>query len=160
MPTLSDSIERYLKGRLSRAVEGVIEIRRSEVAEQFDCVPSQINYVLQTRFTPQRGYYVESRRGGGGYIRIMRLYVRRSPVTWDSVCEEIGDRACAERAEAIINRLVEIGRINARQATLIRAPCATRLRGWSRLGTRSSGPNSSARCCCWCFTRRGRAYAF
>lgn len=120
MPTLSDSIERYLKGRLSRAVEGVIEIRRSEVAEQFDCVPSQINYVLETRFTPQRGYYVESRRGGGGYIRIMRLYVRRSPVTWDSVCEEIGDRACAERAEAIINRLAEMGRINARQATLIR----------------------------------------
>ena len=81
MATLSDSIERYLKGRLSKAVEGVIEIRRSEVAEQFDCVPSQINYVLETRFTPQRGYYVESRRGGGGYIRIMESL--RAPLSDD-----------------------------------------------------------------------------
>ena len=120
MATLSDSIERYLKGRLSRAVEGVIEIRRSEVAEQFDCVPSQINYVLETRFTPQRGYYVESRRGGGGYIRIMRVYVRRSPTTWESICDEIGHRTTAQRAEAIVGRLEELGWIDSRSAALVR----------------------------------------
>ena len=111
--TLSDSIERYLKGRLSRAVEGVIEIRRSEIAERFDCVPSQINYVLETRFTPQRGYYVESRRGGGGYIRIMRVYVRRSPTTWESICEEIGQRTTTQKAESIVGRLEELGWIDA-----------------------------------------------
>lgn len=120
MSTLSDSIERYLKGRLSRAVEGVIEIRRSEIAERFDCVPSQINYVLETRFTPQRGYYVESRRGGGGYIRIMRVYVRRSPTTWESICEEIGQRTTTQKAESIVGRLEELGWIDARRAALIR----------------------------------------
>jgi len=118
--TLSDSIEKYLKGRLSRAVEGVIEIRRSEVAEQFDCVPSQINYVLETRFTPQRGYYVESRRGGGGYIRIMQIYVRQSQSAWESVCEEIGNRISAERAESLVARLEEIGALSPRRALLIR----------------------------------------
>ena len=120
MATLSDSIEKYLKGRLSRAVEGVIEIRRSEVAEQFDCVPSQINYVLETRFTPQRGYYVESRRGGGGYIRIMQIYVRQSQSAWESVCEEIGNRISAERAESLVARLEEIGALSPRRALLIR----------------------------------------
>lgn len=120
MGTLSDSIEKYLKARLSRAVEGVIEIRRSEVAEQFDCVPSQINYVLETRFTPQRGYYVESRRGGGGYIRIMQLYVRHPQSVWESVCEEIGNRIDAERAESLIARLEELGKLTPRRALLVR----------------------------------------
>lgn len=118
--TLSDSIERYLKGRLSRAVEGVIEIRRSEVAEQFDCVPSQINYVLETRFTPQRGYYVESRRGGGGYIRIMRIYLREKQSMWESVCEEIGESIDAARADSLVARLEEMGVLNARRALLVR----------------------------------------
>lgn len=120
MGTLSDSIEKYLKGRLSRAVEGVIEIRRSEVAEQFDCVPSQINYVLETRFTPQRGYYVESRRGGGGYIRIMRIYLRQTQSLWESVSEEIGSRISADRAESLVARLEELGVLSARRALLIR----------------------------------------
>jgi len=122
--TLSDSIERYLKGRLSRAVEGVIEIRRSEVAEQFDCVPSQINYVLETRFTPQRGYYVESRRGGGGYIRIMRIYLRQKQSMWESVCEEIGESIDAARADSLVARLEEMGVLNARRALLVRGRSA------------------------------------
>ena len=63
---ISDIIERYLKSILAEASQ--VEIKRSEVADQFDCVPSQINYVIKTRFTLQNGYLVESKRGGGGYI--------------------------------------------------------------------------------------------
>ncbi|MFR4177034.1 CtsR family transcriptional regulator [Lactococcus raffinolactis] len=67
----SDMIEKYLKELLSQAAE--IEIRRSEIAEHFGVVPSQINYVIKTRFTLPKGFEVESKRGGGGYIRIVRI---------------------------------------------------------------------------------------
>lgn len=121
MPTLSDAIERYLKRRLSGAVEGVIEIRRSEVAEQFDCVPSQINYVLETRFTPQRGYYVESRRGGGGYIRIVRVYVHNASLTWKEIRDEIGSEITAARADALLSSLRELGLLSEQRVSLIRS---------------------------------------
>lgn len=67
----SDMIEKYLKDLLAQAAE--IEIRRSEIAEHFGVVPSQINYVIKTRFTLPKGFEVESKRGGGGYIRIVRI---------------------------------------------------------------------------------------
>ena len=70
---LSDSIEEYLVKLLSLSSAQHIDIRRSELAGKFNCVPSQINYVLATRFTPEKGYLVESRRGGSGYIRIIRI---------------------------------------------------------------------------------------
>ena len=65
MSTLSNQIEQYLKELLARSQSGVLEIKRSDLAEAFTCVPSQINYVLATRFSPAQGYMVESRRGGG-----------------------------------------------------------------------------------------------
>ena len=68
---MSDLIESYLKNVLLS--NETVEIRRSEIADQFNCVPSQINYVINTRFTIQQGYVVESKRGGGGYIRIMKV---------------------------------------------------------------------------------------
>ena len=71
MATLSDLLENFI-GELMED-DGALEIQRNELAEQFRCAPSQINYVLATRFTLQRGYVVESRRGGGGYIRISRI---------------------------------------------------------------------------------------
>ncbi|MDR1605924.1 MAG: CtsR family transcriptional regulator [Streptococcaceae bacterium] len=67
----SDMIEKYLKELLSQAAE--IEIRRSEIAAYFGVVPSQINYVIKTRFTLPKGFEVESKRGGGGYIRIVKI---------------------------------------------------------------------------------------
>ena len=70
---MSDLIEEYLKKVLQE--EGKIEIQRNEIAEIFNCVPSQINYVINTRFTMQHGYDVESKRGGGGYIRIVKVQV-------------------------------------------------------------------------------------
>ena len=70
---ISDIIEKYLKQILADSEE--IEIRRSEIADLFDVVPSQINYVIKTRFTIQNGYVVESKRGGGGYIRIEKSQI-------------------------------------------------------------------------------------
>lgn len=72
MGSLTDLIETHLK-QLILSRGGLLEVRRSELAEHFGCAPSQINYVLLTRFTPERGYLVESRRGGAGYLRIRRL---------------------------------------------------------------------------------------
>ncbi|GAK30017.1 transcriptional regulator CtsR [Weissella oryzae SG25] len=71
---MSDDIEAYLKQILTQAQQ--VEIRRTEIAERFNVVPSQINYVIKTRFTIQKGYLVESKRGGGGYIRIGRFTLR------------------------------------------------------------------------------------
>ena len=66
---ISDLIAAFIAEELERA-DGVVELQRSDLAQRFDCVPSQINYVMSTRFSPERGYIVESRRGGNGYIRI------------------------------------------------------------------------------------------
>lgn len=73
MRNISDIIEEYLKEIMQRNDKQIIEIKRSEIADQFECVPSQINYVINTRFTLEKGYLVESKRGGGGYIRISRV---------------------------------------------------------------------------------------
>ena len=68
----SDSIEEYIKELLGQS--GTAEIQRSNLADAFQVVPSQINYVIKTRFTESRGYIVESKRGGGGYIRIVKIW--------------------------------------------------------------------------------------
>lgn len=77
--SLVAAIESYLKQLLRESPEGWIEVRRKEIAERFDCVPSQVTYVLNTRFNPKHGYLVESRRGGSGYIRIWKLSVAPRP---------------------------------------------------------------------------------
>lgn len=69
---LSNVIEAFIKEMIEKQ-DGEIELQRNELASHFSCVPSQINYVISTRFSPERGYIVESRRGGGGYIRITRV---------------------------------------------------------------------------------------
>ena len=73
MANLADIIEEYLRELLEQSVNDSIEIQRGELARVFQCVPSQITYVLEKRFSIDRGFVVQSRRGGGGYIRIMRL---------------------------------------------------------------------------------------
>ncbi len=73
MPTISKQIELYLKLLINDADGKIIEIQRNALAEHFNCVPSQINYVLSTRFTPDQGYCIETRRGGGGFVRIKKL---------------------------------------------------------------------------------------
>ena len=69
MARLSDMIEDFINALLNES-DGQLELQRNELADYFECAPSQINYVLATRFSVDRGYYIESRRGGGGYIRL------------------------------------------------------------------------------------------
>lgn len=121
MSTLAGRIEAYLKRLIESDREGQIEIRRCDLAESFQCVPSQINYVLETRFTPEKGYIVESRRGGGGYIRITSLELRRSIDLASSLYRQIGREIDEERADSLLTKLAEAGSIDQRRATLIRA---------------------------------------
>ena len=72
MAILSDHIEQFIKSLLEEYDE-MVELQRNELANYFSCAPSQINYVLATRFSPEKGYYVESKRGGGGYIKLVRV---------------------------------------------------------------------------------------
>lgn len=121
MSTLSTRIERHLKRLLQQDEDGVIEIRRCDLAEAFDCVPSQINYVLATRFTQEKGYLVESRRGGGGYIRITRAKVLHNDTLPSVIYRQIGRRLSEEDAEAFLQRLQQAGALDKRRVTLIRA---------------------------------------
>ncbi|MGI6038048.1 MAG: CtsR family transcriptional regulator [Limnochordia bacterium] len=120
MATLADAIERYLKRMLERAGEGVIEIRRVQLAEEFSCVPSQINYVLETRFTPEKGYIVESRRGGGGYIRIFRVLWGSPPHLFQHICDSIGEKINQRSADSLLTRLRELRALDEKQDALIR----------------------------------------
>lgn len=120
MGSLADYIEAYLKELLSGTPGGTIEIRRRELAEQFRCVPSQINYVLETRFPFEKGYLVESRRGGGGYIRIMRINWRTEKDLFAELTMLIGDAISSEKAEELLLRLVEAKILEEQEAALIR----------------------------------------
>ena len=102
---MSDLIAGFIQSALDDA-NGVLELQRSDLAQQFGCVPSQINYVMSTRFSPERGYIVESRRGGGGYIRITRVRVDRQTLLM-YVINSIGDTLDLASARAIIQNLTE-----------------------------------------------------
>lgn len=118
--SLARRIENYLKSLLMH--QEAIEIQRSELAEFFNCVPSQINYVLSTRFTPIQGYLVESRRGGGGYVKIIKI-------SWDvfphyflkNVYEDIEMGLEQWEAEGILKRFYEEKLITVREYNLLKA---------------------------------------
>lgn len=74
---MSDMIEEFIKD-LFNEEDTIVEIKRNDLAQQFNCVPSQINYVIETRFKPSQGYYVESKRGGGGHIKIRKINITKS----------------------------------------------------------------------------------
>lgn len=121
MSTLAGRIEAYLKRLLENDHRGQIEVRRCDLAQSFQCVPSQINYVLETRFTPEKGYTVESRRGGGGYIRITSLVIQRSVDIASALYRQIGSEISEEDADALLDDLMNTGAIDQRMVTLIRA---------------------------------------
>ncbi len=119
MSNISDLIECYLKRLLADSPDDHVKIQRSELAVRFNCVPSQINYVLSTRFSIGHGYIVESRRGGGGYIRIVKIpFDQRSKLVLD-MCDLIGDSISQARAESLIKRLLEEEIITRREALLM-----------------------------------------
>ena len=101
----SDMIARFIQAELEEA-NGVLELQRSDLAQRFGCVPSQINYVMSTRFSPEHGYIVESRRGGGGYIRITRVQVDLHTLLMH-VINSVGDTLDLASARAILSNLVQ-----------------------------------------------------
>lgn len=121
MGNISDIIEGYLKRVIELGGTGHIEIKRSELADKFQCVPSQINYVINTRFTAERGYLVESKRGGGGYIRILRVEVHSKTGLLDDIIAQIGDSIAQSTMEHIVYRLLEEDVVSVREAQLIKA---------------------------------------
>ncbi|WML55513.1 CtsR family transcriptional regulator [Neobacillus sp. PS3-12] len=119
MRNISDIIESYLKHVLELSEEDLVEIKRSEVADKFQCVPSQINYVINTRFTVERGYIVESKRGGGGYIRIMKVESHDAAHLIDHLLSLLQNRISQSSAEDIIYRLVHEEIITNREAKIM-----------------------------------------
>ncbi|WP_461239966.1 CtsR family transcriptional regulator [Paucilactobacillus sp. N302-9] len=114
---ISDIIEQYLKSILADSEQ--VEIRRSEIADLFDVVPSQINYVIKTRFTIQNGYVVESKRGGGGYIRIERVNLLDDVDVLNTLIQVIGDSISQRDAISIIQTLYDEEVITRREADLM-----------------------------------------
>ncbi|WP_047154522.1 CtsR family transcriptional regulator [Aneurinibacillus tyrosinisolvens] len=121
MRNISDIIEQHLKNILQQSHNGAVEIQRSELADRFQCVPSQINYVISTRFTTEKGYLVESKRGGGGYIRIRKVEIINQQRFYYKLMESIGDSITAAVAENIIIRLAEEGIITVKEMSLMKA---------------------------------------
>lgn len=120
MSNLADRIEEYLKKILEEADEGFVILQRGVLAGEFSCAPSQINYVLGTRFTVERGYLVESRRGGGGYLRIIRLGWNHEGQFQNIIRQLIGNQLTYERALGLLSRLLEEEVISRREAAIIR----------------------------------------
>lgn len=120
MSSLVDRIERYLKELLDGNPKGVLELQRNELAGLFECAPSQINYVLSTRFSLQRGYVVESRRGGGGFIKLIKLPLLSLDVVCRLLLEELGGEVSQQVGEGLIDRLYEDGLLTSREASLLR----------------------------------------
>ncbi len=112
---ISDRIEAFIN-ELMRDETDFAEFGRNELADIFGCVPSQINYVISTRFSPQKGYSVESRRGGGGYIRISRA--RGGGL---AEAEQIGDACDLKSAEKIITELFNTRRLDEKSAKMLLA---------------------------------------
>ena len=119
MKNISDIIETYLKKVLNQSEQDIVIIKRSEIADKFQCVPSQINYVINTRFTTEKGYLVESKRGGGGYIRISKVKLYDHSQLLDQLLQLIGKKVSQPVAENIIYRLLDEKIISVREARIM-----------------------------------------
>lgn len=102
---MSDLVAQYILEMLD-AQNGSAEIQRNELAGNLGCVPSQINYVITSRFTPEHGYIVESRRGGGGYIRISRVKMDNGTALMH-IINSIGDSLDKSTAEAMLTNMLQ-----------------------------------------------------
>lgn len=114
---LSDVIEEWIKNILEN--EEYVDLQRNELATRFNCVPSQINYVIATRFNTDNGYYVESRRGGGGYIRIKKVDFSKSSYIMH-VVNSIGNSISNNEAQIFINNLYNNGVITENEFKLMK----------------------------------------
>ncbi len=116
---ISDYIASIIEEMLN-AGGGTTEVKRNDLAARIGCVPSQINYVITSRFTPERGYIIESRRGGGGYIRIVRAQMTSDEYLMHFF-HSIGDSIEEGEARAYIRSLSDRGLVNKREAQMIQS---------------------------------------
>ncbi len=115
---ISDVIEEFIKDLFAED-EDYVEIQRNDLAEQFNCVPSQINYVIATRFKPSQGYYVESKRGGGGHITIKKVNVTKSNY-FMHIINSIGEKLTQQEADIFISNCLSYNMISNEQAKLLK----------------------------------------
>ena len=115
---MSDVIEEFIKELLKEEDE-YVEIQRNELAEKFNCVPSQINYVIQTRFKPSQGYYVESRRGGGGHIRIKKVNITKSNYLMHIIAS-LEDKMTAGEVDIYLSNFLSYEVITEKEAKLLK----------------------------------------
>ncbi|MEG2348663.1 MAG: CtsR family transcriptional regulator [Clostridia bacterium] len=115
---LSNLIEEYIRQNIEG--EEYLELKRSDIANKFNCVPSQINYVISTRFIPELGFYVESRRGGSGYIRISRLASSKSKYIFD-IIDKIGYKMSQSVVDIYLNDFISYNILDKREAKLVKA---------------------------------------
>ena len=114
MRNLADAIENFIIGELLRDREDTLLVQRNELAEKLSCAPSQISYVLSTRFTPERGYLVESRRGSGGFVRIVRVVPRKvqvcpkEPTALNLVHHWAGQRLITKREQKLLQFMLQL----------------------------------------------------
>lgn len=119
MARISDTIETFIKDLMDE-YDQMIELQRNELASYFSCAPSQINYVLATRFSPEKGYIIESRRGGGGYIRLIRVNPERQAHIMAIIEEKLGEGNISEKeALTLIKNLVDRDLIDERSSDLL-----------------------------------------
>lgn len=120
MPRLSDIIETFIKNMLQQSNEMELEIKRNELANYFSCAPSQINYVLTTRFTTEKGYYIESKRGGGGCIKIKKIHMDKVESLAEVINEKIGNNITYNAAINIVKALKDDNIITLRESNIIK----------------------------------------
>lgn len=123
---LSDVIEAFIKDTMDKT-EGEVSIQRNELASYFNCVPSQINYVISTRFTNDRGYYVESRRGGGGSIRIRRVDMGDVIEYLMHIIASMNDSISRQSAEIFIDNFLGYNVISPRECALLKAAVSDKI---------------------------------
>ena len=117
---ISDAIEEYILARLSEQSSGVVELKRTELADKIECAPSQISYVLSTRFTHERGFVVESRRGLGGYIRITILAdADIHDFIYRDMLSKINEETDYEYMRSMVDYLIKNRMITRREAILV-----------------------------------------
>ena len=114
---MSDMIEEFIRELFDEG--NSVEIQRNDLAEKFNCVPSQINYVISTRFTPNHGYYVESKRGGGGHITIKKVNITKSNY-FMHIISTIGDKITAQDVSIFISNFLSYHIISETEAKLLK----------------------------------------
>ena len=117
MSNIADMIESYILRQLATRQDGQVELRRTDIADEISCAPSQISYVLSTRFTQDKGFVVESRRGLGGFIRIVQVPLR--DLVYQDMLSKIDENTDMETAQSMVRYLAQHGMVETREAALL-----------------------------------------